>query len=226
MLISGNSYSQNYFTGVSNWPSLQSDAPGGHGNIRDAQTGGGTVGWRGGIFGGPEWRPNEGYAIDFDRNGRYDRGRDGVMAFDTNRDGRYDQNEVRSTNDMMRAAGGNYDFDRNGQVTMAETMQGMAYRARYNQLDYDRDGRLSANEISYGGGGIWMDHNGDGTASRNEQYSAFNVPNGFGPSRRVDGVDPFWGTSQTTSNWGGPNPGPWVGGYPGMPFRGADWAML
>ena len=193
--------------------------PGYQNNISDAHTGGGNIGWRGGVFGGFSHQPNEGYALDQNRNGRYDRGRDGVLVFDTNRDGKYDKKDVQNTNNMMQSVSGNYDFNNDGRVTFGERIQGAQHRARYSQLDTNRDGRLDTNEISQGGGKVWVDHSRGGGISNNELYSAYNMPNsnGYGPSQRLDHVNPFNQTSHTSNNGGyNPQPNPWGGGgYPG-----------
>jgi hypothetical protein len=200
--------------------------PGYQGNISDAHTGGGHLNWRGGVFGGLQWRPNEGYAIDSNRNGRYDRGQDGVLVFDVNKDGRYDQKDVQNTNNMMQAVKGNYDFNNDGKVSLAERLQGKALAARYKKLDTNRDGVLSTDEIQRGGGRVWVDQNRSGNIQNNELYSAYNMPNanGWGPSQRLDFVNPFNQTSHTSNNWGwnpGPSPwGPFGGGYPGVGFGG------
>jgi hypothetical protein len=200
-------------------PHWNNSGPGYQGNISDAHTGGGHLGWRGGLFGGLQWRPNEGYALDQNRNGRYDRGRDGVLVFDLNRDGRYDQRDVQNTNNMMQAVRGQYDFNNDGRVTMAERMQGQALAGRYRQMDSNRDGVLSTHEIQAGGGGVWVDRNRNGHLSQNEVHSAYRMPNanGWGPSQRLDFVNPFNQSSHTSNNWGwNPQPSPWGGGgYPG-----------
>lgn len=202
-------------------------APGYQGNISDAHTGGGHIGWRGGLFGGPRFQPNEGYALDQNRNGRYDRGRDGVLVFDTNRDGRYDQRDVQSSNNMMQAARGQYDFNNDGRVTLGERLQGAALRQQYQRMDRNGDGVLSTQEIQAGGGRVWMDGNRNGSIQGHELHSAYNMPNsnGWGPSQRLDFVNPHNQTSHTSNNWGWNPPGPFgpCGGGNNYPGNYGDW---
>jgi EF hand len=145
---------------------------------------------------------NNGYVIDLNNNGRYDRGRDGVLVFDTNRDGKYDQRDVSNTNDMMKAAAGNYDFNNDGRVSCCERRRGMFLRQRFARLDQNRDGRLDTREISQGGGKVWIDKSRGGGISQDELHSPYNLPGRwFGEgSRRLDSVDPRWG-SQTSRNF-------------------------
>jgi hypothetical protein len=145
---------------------------------------------------------SQGYGLDFNGNGRYDRGRDGVLVFDMNRDGRMDTSDVQSTNDLMKAAAGDFDFNKDGRVSMAERMRGAVLRHKFQQLDRNRDGRLSSQEIARGGGGVWMDSDRNGMIGRGEMNSVFNVPaNGrFGPRERLDFVDPFRQNSHTSNN--------------------------
>ena len=195
-------------------PSYPRNGAGFQGNIVDGNLDGRCRTWRRGPW-GTMTRPGSnrsGYVLDLNRNGRYDRGRDGVLAFDMNRDGRIDRNDINSTNNMMKAATGNYDLNGDGRTTLSERIQGRRLRGAYARLDRNRDGRLSSHEIAAGGGQVWIDHSRGGGVSRNELYSPFNLPNsrGFGPSQRLDYVDPFSRHSHTSNNnyfygggWGG-----------------------
>ncbi len=204
------------------------------GNIADAQVGGSK--WGG--FLNPFQRPTEGYALDFNRNGRYDRGRDGVLVFDTNRDGKYDKKDVQGTNNMMQSVTGNYDFNNDGRVSMGERLSGASLRRQYQQLDRNRDGVLSQQEMSAGGGRVWIDSSRGGGVSANELHSVNSIPGGgIGrPRQEVDFVNPFNRTSHTSNaGWnqgpigGGWNPGggmgPWGGGWNsgGGSWGGGGW---
>lgn len=199
------------------------------GNIVDGNLDGNFRPWRRNLFGGGWNRQGSnrsGYVLDTNRNGRYDRGRDGVLAFDMNRDGRIDRKDINNTNNMMKAATGNYDLNGDGRTSWIERIQGNALRGRYSQLDRNRDGRLDTHEIARGGGQVWVDHSRGGGVSRNELYSPYSLPNsrGFGPSQRLDYVDPFSRHSHTSNNfwgggWGGCHGG--HGGYiPGRMYAG------
>ena len=210
------------------FPRFPSNGAGYQGNIVDGNLDGKFRPWRRGIFGDlrRQGSNRSGYVLDQNRNGRYDKGRDGVLAFDMNRDGRIDRKDINNTNNMMKAATGNYDLNGDGRTSFIERIQGNALRGQYSQLDRNRDGRLDTREIAAGGGQVWIDHSRGGGVSRNELYSPFNLPNsrGYGPSQRLDYVDPFSRHSHTSNNWYG---GGWGcscgggGGYiPGRMYAG------
>lgn len=184
--------------------------------------------WRGGIFSRRRLANSNrgGYVLDFNRNGRYDKGRDGVLAFDMDRNGRIDRKDINSTKHMMQAATGNYDFNQDGRVSLFERIKGSSYRKRYSSMDRNRDGQLQSWEINNAGGKVWIDRSRGGGVGRNELHSVYNLPNsrGYGPSQRLDSVNPFSRTSHTSNNyWGG---GGWGcccrgGGYvPGRMYAG------
>lgn len=178
-------------------------------NFQDVHTGGfQRGGWRNRFL-----EPTRGFGIDLNGNGRFDRGRDGVLVFDFNRDGKIDQKEISGTNNMMKAASGDYDFDGDGKVSKKERFMGAIYRRKFAKMDRNRDGKLSAGEISAGGGRIWKDRNRDGRVGKTELHSPFQVPRGWRrPSARVDVGTNGW--SRITPNrdpWG---PRPRVPHYP------------
>jgi EF hand len=222
---------QNYSHGNRIWNPrpFPNNGAGYQGNISDPNLEGRYLWRRRGPFGRYHRANNNqgGYVIDMNRNGRYNKGQDGVLAFDMNRDGRIDRKDINNTRFMMQAATGNYDFDQDGRTSFFERIRGNALRGQYNRLDSNRDGRLSAHEINSGGGKVWIDSSRGGGVGRNELHSVYNLPNsrGYGPSQRLDFVDPFSKTSHTSNNyWGG---GGWGcchghgGGYvPGRMYAG------
>jgi len=158
------------------------------------------------------WRePVRGYGLDLNGDGRYDRGQDGVLAFDFNRDGRLDDNEIGRSNAMLKAYGGNYDLNGDGNVDFWERIQGEKLRKQAAKYDTNRDGRFDAHELSQAGGRVWVDRDRDGRADQNETHSPYSIPGPYGGSRRLDVVDPYWNYNRTSDNnwfWGW-NP-PWL----------------
>ena len=154
-----------------------------------------------------------GFAVDLNGDGRYNRGQDGVLAMDLNRDGRVDRREIEESRKLINSVGGNFDLNGDGRVSLCERFQGRGYqnRAREMGLDADGDGRISSWEFAQSGGRVLKDHNRDGNFQPWEQHSPFNFPTpGFGRGR-LNGIDPFWGTTNTTQTgwgWGPPVP-PW-----------------
>ena len=176
-----------------------------HRNLPDQRVGG--PWWNNGPF---QPRGSRGFVIDQNHNGRYDRGRDGVLVFDMNRDGKYDHRDVNNTNTMMKAASGNFDLNGDGRVTGIERAIGRNYQNRFRQMDRNRDGKLDTWEMSSNGGKVWVDKSRGGGIGRNELHSPWNIPgrHPFEGSRRLDSVSPWFG-SRTSSNawWTRPQPG-------------------
>ena len=166
----------------------------------------GNSGWLGGGL-LTQFSQDKGYALDYNSNGRYDRGNDGVLVFDLNGDGKYNKKDVRQTNRMMEAAAGDFDFNNDGKVSFGEKIRGAGFRAKYQQLDANRDGRLSTQEMSSAGGRVWMDKDRDGKVDSGERHSVYNVPSGnWGQSQRLDYVDPMSRSSHSSPSfgiWGG-----------------------
>jgi hypothetical protein len=180
-------------------------------NSTDIYTGGGNHFWRerGHFWGG---QGTTGYGLNLNQQPGHQRGQDGVLVFDTNRDGKYNKNDVQRSNDIMKAATGNYDFNNDGKVDFLERLRGGGLRSQYKKMDLNHDGRLDTNEMSQAGGRVWIDHSRGGGISNNELYSVYNVPGqnrwGRQGSQRLDFVDPFAQTSHTSPNY------PYYGGGP------------
>ena len=143
-----------------------------------------------------------GYGLDLNRNGRYDRGSDGVLAFDFNRNGKISDKEIRSSKELLRAFGGNDDINGDGKITICERSKAEKLRKRAARMDHNRDGRLSNDEISRANGRILVDHNRDGRFTETESYSPYSVPNSNGFGRgRIDFVDPRFNYTQVNHGW-------------------------
>lgn len=171
----------------------------GHGNLPDA-----TVGSQPGCWFFP--RETRGYGLDLNNNGRYDAGQDGVLAFDLNRDGRITNEEIEASRDRLKAFGGNYDFNNDGQVSFCERIKGQGLRQQMQGMDQDGDGRLSGWELQQGGGRVLVDRNRDGQFQPWESYSPNNFPTpGFGRGR-INFVDPSWNYTSVNHGWGWARP--------------------
>ncbi|MBM3462142.1 MAG: hypothetical protein FJX76_08590 [Armatimonadetes bacterium] len=172
---------------------FQYQTPSWHGNLPDAQTGNHNN-W---------FHKDSGYGVDLNNNGRYDRGQDGVIAFDQNRDGRISNQEIKESNERLKAFGGNYDLNGDGHTTICERSKGQRYQREMQQNDLDRDGRLSSWELDRAGGRVVVDHNRNGHAEPHETYSPYHSPTpGFG-SGSIGYVDPARNHTQVNNNrWG------------------------
>jgi hypothetical protein len=143
----------------------------------------------------------KGYGLDLDGDGRYTRGRDGVLAFDYNGDGQLSQAEIERSNAALKAFGGNFDLNGDGQVGWFERLRGRALQREMRQRDLDGDGTLSSWELAAAGGRVWVDRDRDGRADGGEVHSVYNFPGPWGESRHLDYVNPRWGTAHSTPNW-------------------------
>lgn len=149
------------------------------------------------------WCPHttQGYGIDLNGNGRYDRGQDGVLAFDLDHDGRIEDREIQESNQRLKAFGGNYDLNDDGKVTFCERMKAERYAQEMQHLDANQDGALDANELARGGGSICIDQNRDGHVQPWEQHSPYSFPTpGFGRGS-IGYVDPRCNDTRV-DHWG------------------------
>jgi hypothetical protein len=149
--------------------------------------------------GGVISRENQGYGIDLNDNGHYDRGQDAIIGFDSNHDGRIDQREVEHTNNILSAyGGGSADADGDGVVSAKEKLQNANYRLQYAALDKDRDGKLNNRELEAAGAQAWVDRDRDGKIDKGENQSIDHIRTsaGFsGKNSKITEVDPNGKTS-------------------------------
>lgn len=176
------------------WQPHQYQSQSQHQNLPDS-----TVGRQGWLF-----KSNtEGYGVDLNGQGGYQRGQDGVIAFDRDRNGRVDGKEIEDSNKRLKAFGGNYDLDGNGKVSFCERIKGQRYQREMQQHDQDRDGKLSTHELSAAGGRVLIDQNQDGKFQSHEQHSPYSFPTPGGGQGSIGYVDPRQGHSQVNNTrWG------------------------
>ena len=172
----------------------------GHGNLDNANVG------RHGFLG---LQNTKGYGLDLNNDGRYTPGRDGVLAMDLNRDGRVTPDEIEGSRERLKAMGGNFDLNGDGNTTICERMKGSAYQREMSQYDSDGDGRLNSGEFARAGGRVLVDSNRDGRFQPWEQHSPFNFPTGGFGRGRINYIDPFCGHTSVNHRPGPWGPSPW-----------------
>lgn len=172
----------------------------------------------GALVGNDNRHSAQGYGIDLNQNGRYDRGQDGILSFDFNRDGKMDNKEIGKSREMMRALSGSNDINGDGKVGCLEKMKANSLRnqAKKMGIRQNRDGSINKHSIARAGGRVLIDHNRDGkfTGFEARGHSPFALPTrGFGPSQ-LNFVNPRCGFSGTsgTGFMGYAHP-PCYGGY-------------
>lgn len=138
----------------------------------------------------PSWLPGHvgrGFGVDLDGDGRFQRGSDGILAYDFNRNGRFDGNEAMQTNVMLKVARGNFDLDGNGKVGFMEAIASRKMQKRFESQI--RSGELGAN--------LWVDRDGDGKLDQGEANRVNVTPQTL---ERFTHGDPLGGCCQGR-NW-------------------------
>lgn len=92
-------------------------------------------------------KDGRGYGLDLDSNGRFDRGRDGVLAFDFDKNGSVSSNEVRDSRAALDAFSGNQDGNGDGNVTSEEAAQSQRLAGLVAKFDANGDGKLNNAEL-------------------------------------------------------------------------------
>ena len=199
----------NFFGGYGNYQNMMPQRPVFghtqqlHGNLDGVHVRpSGPRGLLGSLLGNDNRNSAQGYGIDLNQNGRYDRGQDGVLGFDYNRDGKISNKEIKGSREMMRALSGTNDVNGDGKVGCFEKLKakGLRNKARRMGLFQNRNGSINKHSIARAGGRVLIDHNRDGKFNGYESrgHSPFNLPTrGFGPSQ-LDFVNPRGGFSGTS----------------------------
>jgi uncharacterized protein YuzE len=174
-----------------------------HGNLDGVHVrSSGPRGFLGAIVGNDNRHSARGYGIDLNQNGRYDRGQDGILAFDYNKDGKVTNKEINRSREMMRALSGTNDVNGDGKVGCFEKLKakGLRKQSRRMGIRQNRDGSINKYSLSRAGGRVLIDSNRDGkfTGCESRGHSPFALPTrGFGPSQ-LDFVNPRCGYSGTS----------------------------
>jgi len=132
---------------------------------------------------------NQGYVVDLNGNGQYNRGQDAIVGLDFDGDGNLSHNEMARS----RAMFGNWGE---------------------SQYDRNHDGRISNEELNEAGGRAWVDKNRDGKIGADEVSTVndFRTNNGAQPQERhrINEIDPSRRRSDVTTDrlqsWEDDNP--------------------
>ena len=134
------------------------------------------------------------FGVDFDVDGSFDQGRDGVLGFDFDGNGIWEHSDFVRSNQMLIAYSGNNDLNGDGQIEQSETLLATQLNHRASFMDRDRDGILSNLELQMAGARMWIDNNRDGQITGNEtrQISPWGTMHGIaGPPMLAPGANLF-----------------------------------
>ncbi|MCE7869767.1 hypothetical protein DYH09_05235 [bacterium CPR1] len=120
------------------------------------------------------------YGLDLDANLEFDPRHDAVLAFDLAGDGIVSELDVELSGQALRALGGDYDLDQDGQLSFDEGIIGSRMHSAAQSWDRDHDGLLSAEELKRARARVLVD-------GRVYSPEAFPLPDGTtGSLARVD----------------------------------------
>lgn len=108
---------------------------------------------------------NQGYVVDMNGNGQYNRGQDAIIGLDFDGDGNLSQNEM----SRSRAMFGNWGE---------------------SQYDRNHDGKISNEELNEAGGRSWVDKNRDGKIDSNEVGTVNDFTTNGPDQHRINELDP------------------------------------
>lgn len=109
-----------------------------------------------------------GYYIDSNRDGKYQRGQEEVLAFDFNGDGKLGRDEVTLSREVLLSLGGHIDLNRDGRVTRSELQRSQMLKKQFQGLDQNQDGKLDSQELVRAKARLWADRNRDGEIQSGE----------------------------------------------------------
>lgn len=137
-----------------------------------------------------------GFALDTNNNGQYDRGTDGVLAFDLNHDGEVEDKEVSQSKSILNAR------DNPTIEIFGKEITNPAY-AKAQELGLTGEGPLTGDQLAQAGGRVLTDQN-DGSDTgifglpkppEWNTASVYNFPSGNGQQGSLSSLDPMAGYS-------------------------------
>lgn len=132
---------------------------------------------------------DDGFVLDTNSNGRYDRGADPVLAFDLNHDGKIDNLEVSRSNGILNSA----DNPR-----LPDGKPNPLY-AQAQELGLT-EGPLSAEQLANAGARVVTD-TGFGDNHQWSTSSVYNFPVGNGQRGSLESINPNGGFATTGKVW-------------------------
>ncbi len=132
---------------------------------------------------------DDGFVLDTNSNGRYDRGADPVLAFDLNHDGKIDNMEVARSNGILNSA---------DNPKLPDGKPNPLY-AQAQELGLT-EGPLSAEQLANAGARVVTD-TGFGDNHQWSTSSVYNFPVGNGQRGSLESLNPNGGFATTGKVW-------------------------
>lgn len=130
------------------------------------------------------------YALDLDANLEFDPHHDAVLAFDLAGDDVISELDVEFSGQALRAMGGDYDLDQDGQLSFDEGIVASRMHSAAQGWDRNHDGVLSAEELKQARARVLVD---------GKVYSPEAFPLPDGTTGRLAQVDPRYHCSWLAS---------------------------
>ena len=135
-----------------------------------------------------------GFGVDLDGNGRFEQGKDGILAFDFDGNGSLSQQEIDRSRRVLKTFGDpNFGQQQIGDLS-AEQVEDGILRAH---LDRNGDNKLDRAELKAARAKLWVDRDGDGLGDNGELFNSENFRDRFGRLRELVEVD---GTGVTSAS--------------------------
>lgn len=164
-------------------------------NIGGFSIGAGIVGGLQGILG-----QQQGFGIDLDGDGKYEKGKDAVLAFDLNKDGQIDNNEITASKGILNAV--NTPKIKAGPC--GQEIDNPAFK-KAQELGLT-NGPISGDTLARAGGRVLRDKGSNPFTPDWETHSVYDVPMPNGRKGALASVDPIAGNAVTDSRWGWSRP--------------------
>ncbi|MBT9589005.1 hypothetical protein IV102_37070 [bacterium] len=142
----------------------------------------------------------QGFGIDLDGDGQYQKGKDAVLAFDLNKDGAIDNNEISASKAILNS------------VNTPKIKAGPCGQEIDNPLYKQAqalgltNGPINGDTLARAGGRVLRDKGDNPFAPNWETHSVYDVPMPNGRKGALASVDPIAGHAVTDTRWGWSRP--------------------